>query len=219
VAFVQASLQGGDAAALVATWMAERQCRHFMHWRRIEQWRQRANAQPAAAGARGAGAALLPLCEAMPEPTAVEEALAAAGFPAYTGGGPELTRRPIDLAQAVAVGDPLLLAEVLEATDGEVVLQLLRAYGADARDLVLPEVARAALWLASCTPQDTNGRPSGAGALQRACAEHPALSQACLDQGLCDARDLRDLLLRSMQPGELATAERLGRGLVGRMGR
>lgn len=219
-AFMKAALQGGDGAALVAAWMAERQCRHLMHWRRIDEWRRRANPQaPAAAARPGPEAGAVAVCEAMPDTAAVEEALAAAGFPPIAGGGPELTRRPIDLAQAVAVGDALLLAEVMEATEGEAAQQLLRAWGADARDLESPEVMRAALWLASCTPLDVNGRPGGAAALKRACAEHPALSQACLNHGMCDARDLRDLLLRMLQPGELATAERLGRGVVSRMGR
>lgn len=225
LAFVQAALQGGDTAALVATWMIERQCRQLMHWRRMDEWRQRANAgRPVAGASAGRGASLAPLCEQMPDARQVDEALAAAGFTlaaagAGQGTGPELTRRPIDLAQAVAVGDPLLLAEVIDATDIETARQLLRAWGADARDLESPDVLRGALWLASCTPVDAAGRPAHTSALKRACAEHPALAQACQHHGLCEVRDLRDLLLKSLPPADLAVAERLARGVVGRMGR
>jgi len=219
---VNAALKGGDGAALVAVWMAERQCRQLMHWRQISEWRSRGSPNPGGAAAGpgpGPMTASLALCESMPESGPIEAALAAAGFPASVDNATELTRRPVDFAFAVAVGDPLLLADVLEASDSDRVGQQLRAWGADARDLVNPEVQRAAVWLASCTPLDAPGRPGGPAAVLAACKEHPAVWQACLHQGLCDVRDLRDLLLRSLSATEMGAVERIARTLAPRMGR
>jgi len=224
-AFVESALKGREPAALVAAWMAERQCRQWLHWRQMMEWRARAvpgrdgpGGGPGGA-APGASAMALPPCEGLPEPGLVDEALAAAGFAVAAEGPAELTRRPVDFAFAVAVGDPPLLAEVLEASEGDRVAQELQAWGADARDLGAPEVVRAAAWLASCTPLDATGRASNAATLRPACRDHPALWQACLHHGLCDARDLRDLYLRTMQADTLGTIERLARWLAPRMGR
>lgn len=211
-AFVHAALKDRDAAALVAAWMAERQCRQATQWRMVMEWRRRGT-QDRAAAVPGPNAASVARCEAMPEPGLLEEALAAAGFPAVVDLATEATRRPIDFALAVAVGDPLLLADVLEASDADRVGQQLRAWGADGRDLLSPEVQRAAVWLASCTT------PSASTTLLAACREHPALWQACLNEGLCDLRDLRDLTLRTMSATEAGAVERLARWLAPRMGR
>lgn len=210
-----AALQSGDPAALAIAWMAERHCRQVTHWQQIHQWRQRAAPNQAARG----GPAPTMQCESMPEAGEIEAALVAAGFPAGVDSATELTRRPVDLALAVSVGDPLLLAEVLEASDGERIAQQLLAWGADRRDLLTPEVQRAAIWLASCMPLDAAGRPGNSAALQVQCREHPALWQACMHQGLCDVRDLRDLLLRTMPAEALGATERLARWLAPRMGR
>jgi hypothetical protein len=222
--FLTAALQGGDAAALVAAWMAERQCRQTAQWRQVMEWRRRGSQERAPPGP-APSAASLARCVSMPEPELLEAALAAAGFPTVVDIATEPTRRPIDFALAVAVGDPLLLAEVLEASDVDRVGQQLRAWGADARDLLSPEVQRAAVWLASCTPPappaapDAPGRAGNAAAQQAACREHPALWQACLNDGLCDVRDLRDLMLRTMSATEAGAVERLARALAPRMGR
>ncbi|MBI5720336.1 MAG: hypothetical protein HZC37_21890 [Burkholderiales bacterium] len=212
---VNAALQSGDPAALAIAWMTERHCRQVTHWRQIHEWRQRAAPnQPARSGP-----APTMKCDAMPEAGQIEAALQAAGFPADVDSASELTRRPLDLALAVSVGDPLLLAEVLEASDGERVAQQLQAWGADPRDLQTPEIQRAAIWLASCLPLDAAGRPANSAQLQAPCREHPALWQACMHQGLCDVRDLRDLLLRTMPADALGATERLARWLAPRMGR
>jgi len=220
-AFVGSALKSREPAALVAAWMAERQCRQWLHGQQMMEWRARAGPGRGGPGgaAPGASAMALPPCEVLPESGLVDEALAAAGFVVAAEGPAELTRRPADFAFAVAVGDPALLAEVLDASDGERVAQQLQAWGADARDLAAPEVVRAAAWLASCTPLDATGRASTAATLLPACRDHPVLWQACLHHGLCDARDLRDLYLRTMQADTLGTIERLARWLAPRIGR
>ncbi|MBL8290150.1 MAG: hypothetical protein JNL85_19340, partial [Rubrivivax sp.] len=217
--FVRRALADGDAAALVAAWMAERQCRQAAQWRLISQWRQRA----AAGGGIGPGAGVPATggsafseaqCRGMPEPEAVEGALKAAGFTAPAEAGHlELTRRPIELTLALDAGDPLLVAEVLEATAPDAVRQQLQAapWKLDPRDLQDPDIVRAAVWLASCAPLRA-GAP-----LQAACRDHPAFWQACMHQGLCDARDLRDLIVRSMPAGAAGTVELLARSLEGRL--
>lgn len=142
----------------------------------------------------------------------------AAGSPATSGETTEMTRRPLDLALAISVGDPLLLAEVLEATPAERVTAQLQSWGADTRDLS-PEVQGAALWWASCLAPEARRSGATSGALQPACREHPALWQGCAYQGLCDMRDLRDLLLRSLPVDALNASERLARWLAPRLGR
>jgi hypothetical protein len=226
VEYVAAALQSGDGAALVAAWMVERQCRLATHWRQVSEWRSRVDATrqatPAAAmaarGPLGGAGNYLPAfaaCQPMPDVAGLEEALERAGYPPSNEQMIELTRRPIDLALAVSVGDPLLIAEVIDATPGHLITQRLQAWGVDARDLESPEVVRAALWIASCTPA---GGAASSGMLP-ACREHPALLQACIQNGLCDARDLRDLFLRSMPADAMGASERLGRTLAARMGK
>ena len=216
--FVSTALQGGDKAAMVAAWMVERQCRQATQWRQITEWRARAGAVRPAAAAASPAFADAAQCQPMPDAGAIEAALEAAGFPTTTEQTTEMTRRPLDLALAVAVGDPLLLAEVLEATPPERVALQLQAWGADARDLS-PEAQRAALWWASCMAPQARAAGATSGALLPACREHPALWQACAFQGLCDVRDLRDMLLRSLPADALSASERLARWLAPRIGR
>ncbi|MFO1287662.1 MAG: hypothetical protein U1F49_14710 [Rubrivivax sp.] len=230
--YVRRALADGEGVALVVAWMAERQCRQAAQWRQISHWRQRAAPAVAGGGVGVAGQATAgsgpgeAQCRDMPETDAVEEALKNAGFAAAAEPGHlELTRRPIELTLALEVGDPLLVAEVLEATAPDVAKQQLLAapWKLDARDLQDPDVVRAAVWLASCAPQRAGasasaGAGTGTGTQQHpACRDHPALWQACMHQGLCDARDLRDLVVRSMPAEAAGTVERLARSLLGRM--
>lgn len=228
--FVRRSLANDDAASLVAAWVAERHCRQAAQWRQVAEWRQRAGAPAERRGAdaggqaAGGGSSLgQAQCQDMPEAEAVEEALKTAGFAAPAEAGPlEPTRRPLDLTLALEVGDPLLVAEVLGASAPHEVVQQLQAapWKLDARDLIDVQVVRAAVWLASCAPQRLgSGGAAGAGAqLNPACRDHPGLRQACLHEGLCDLRDLHDLVVRSMPAAAAGVAERLARTLSQRAG-
>ncbi|MCW5634021.1 MAG: hypothetical protein KIT17_11870 [Rubrivivax sp.] len=224
-AFVTTAIERGEPSALAVAWMVERHCRQRLHWQQIAQWRQRAGQATAAIGARGSGAAnaaateALSRCDALPDAAALDAALEAAGFPATDDNVVEMTRRPVDLTLALAVGDPLLMAEVVDASSAERIGARLQAWGADPRDLQ-PDTQRAALWLATCYPRDARGQPLvNAAGLQPACRDHPALWHACMHQGLCDARDLRDMLLRTLPPAALAASERLARELAARVAR
>lgn len=223
--FVQRALQGLEPAALVAAWMIERQCRQAVQWRQIVQWRERiAPGRPAARSAdsgSGSGSTVSETrCREMPEASAIDSALSTAGFVPAADQAPELTRRPIALAMAMQIGDPVLTAEVLQATDSSGLPPQLQAMpGIDPRDLTDPQVARAAVWLASCAPRDAAGRAiANSTGLHEACRDHPALRDACLQQGLCDLRDLRDLLLRTLTAQELGACERVARALVAATG-
>ncbi|MBL8326249.1 MAG: hypothetical protein JNJ89_14955 [Rubrivivax sp.] len=224
--FARQALAGRDAAPLVAAWMAERECRQVAQWRQMFEWRTRATqpgvrADPAAAvpiaGVHPLLRTLLARCADMPDDAAVEAALAAAGFPA-TPDLAESTRRPLDVARAAALGDPLLLATVIDASSPEE-LQAYVAQSLPQRAPLAPaslEVVKAALWLASCRAAGAGGPGAGAASSRSApaCAEHPALWQACTQAGLCDARDLHDLLLRTMPADQFHATERLAQALV-----
>ena len=225
--FVNKAMQGGDPAQLAVAWMAERQCRQVAQWRQMFEWRTRAM-QP---GARNDPLASLPAtgvspqlrtlvtrCVDMPNANLLEAALASAGFAT----SPELTeptRRPLDLARAVALGDATMLATVLDTSTAEETSAWVaartaqRGAGPPETDI---EVLRAALWLASCRAGSGGG---GAGNKRADCADHPAVWQGCTQQGLCDARDLHDLLLRTMSTQEWHASERLAQMLAPLMGR
>jgi hypothetical protein len=80
----------------------------------------------------------------------------------------------------------------------------------------LYEVRRAALWLASCRDR-ADARATAA--QRQACQEHPAVWQACMQRGLCDIRDLNDLLLRTLPADQWQAAERLAQVLAPKLGR
>ncbi len=237
--FVQPALQATDPAALAVAWMAERQCRQVAQWRLMAEWQARAlnpgmRIDPAApASVPGMSAQLRGLvqrCADMPVDNRIEEALVSAGF-ASTSELTEPTRRPLDLARAVAVGDAVLLATVLDASTAEEVGAWVAARVPQRGPAEQPpDVLKSAFWLASCragegaaaaggnTPRSGAGAVSGA---QRAAcgADHPAVWQACMQQGLCDARDLHDMLLRTLSTEDWHASERLARQLVPLMGR
>jgi hypothetical protein len=226
--FVRQAMESRDPPALAAAWMAERHCRHVAQWRLTLEWRMRAqnpgarpdpNAPLPAAGVHPQLRTLHARCGDMPEDSAVDSALAAAGFGA-TGDLPEPTRRPLDLARAVSVGDPVLLATVIDAASAEEVNTYLARHTRAAAAADTPaDVLKAALWLASCRAGAAAGGAGAARGGHPACAEHPALWLACTQQGLCDARDLHDLLLRTMPADLWHTSERLAAELVPLMGK
>ncbi|MBL8341395.1 MAG: hypothetical protein JNL30_07985 [Rubrivivax sp.] len=227
--FAKQALAGRDAARLTAAWMAERECRQVAQWRLMFEWRTRATqpgvrVDPAAAvptsGVHPLLRALLARCADMPDDAAVEAALAAAGFPA-TPDLAESTRRPLDVARAAALGDPLLLATVIDASGAEELEAYVAQRLPQRTPPASPEVLKAALWLASCRTAAAAGAAGASAAPSRGaptCAEHPALWQACTQSGLCDARDLHDLLLRTMPADQFHATERLAQALAPSMG-
>jgi hypothetical protein len=234
--FVAKAMQSGEPAQLAVAWMAERQCRQVAQWRLMFEWRARA-VKP---GARADTTSVVPVsgvhpqlrsllgrCVDMPEDSAFDAALAAAGF-AATSDLPESTRRPLDLARAAALGDPTLLASVVDASTAEDLLEWVVARtsrrGASAPETSI-EVAKAALWLASCRAAAGGGGAAAAAqgaaptAKSASCHDHPALWQACTQQGLCDARDLHDLILRTMPADQWHASQRLAQWLAPEIGR
>jgi hypothetical protein len=223
--YLAVAVQAREPAALVVAWMADRQCRDLAQWRQMLQWLKRA-AETLPPGNAPAMPAVSPAlrqamerCEAMPEDETLDGALADAGF-AGNAAPNESIRRPIELAQAAAFGDATLLAAVLEAAPPQDLVTWIAArptvaqLAPQAGQATLP-VLRGAMWLAACLNADAAGV-----ALRRAaCQDHPALWHACMREGLCDVRDINDLLMRTLAADEVHAAGRLARAIAPLLGR
>ena len=227
--FVTQALQSGEPAALLVAWMASRQCQEVAQWRLVTEWRYRATTPGARAEAvappplpAGTSASLRSLaarCVDMPDQNQVDTALAGAGFAATNL--PEPTRRPLDLSAAASLGDPGVLAAVVDATPLEDLIAWVtsRNRGPSAAPTQPSlEVLRGAFWLASC--QGSGAGSGGSSAATRPnCQDHPAVWQACTQQGLCDGRDLHDVLLRTLPADVWHASDRLARELAPLLGR